>query len=70
MPDHVFQLTEVTGTSSTTIEDAVASAVKSAAKTIGDLRWFSVSEIRGAIKDDKVAQWQVTVKVGSRMAGG
>jgi len=67
MNDRIFRLTEVTGTSTTTIEEAIQNAVKSAARAIGELRWFEVSEIRGAIRDDQVSQWQVTIKIGSRM---
>jgi dodecin len=67
MADHVFKLTELTGTSSKSIEDAVQSALKCAAKATKDLGWFTVSEIRGAISADSVQQWQVTVKIGSRM---
>jgi hypothetical protein len=64
MKNNVYKLIEVTGTSSTSIEDAVQSAVAKASKTIRLMRWFEVVEVRGAIDEDKVAQWQVTVKIG------
>jgi hypothetical protein len=60
----VFKLIELTGTSSTSIEDAANAALAKAAKSVRNLRWFEVTEIRGAINDDQVAQWQVTLKAG------
>ena len=64
MSDKVFKLLELTGTSSTSIEDAVQKAVARAAGTVRNLRWFQVVETRGAIESNKVTQWQVTLKVG------
>ena len=64
MSEHVFKLIELTGTSSTSLEDAVTNAVSRAAKTIRNMHWFEVIETRGAIKDGKVSQWQVTLKIG------
>jgi len=63
MATSVFKMIEVVGTSPKSIEDAVALALasKPARK---DARWFQVVETRGAIKDGKVSEWQVTVKVG------
>jgi hypothetical protein len=64
MPDRVYKKVEITGTSTTSLEDAVKSAVERAAKTVRKLRWFEVVETRGRIDDGKVAEWQVTVKIG------
>lgn len=64
MSDHVYKLIELTGTSTTTIEDAVNRAVERASKTVKNLRWFQVSEIRGELDGGKVGHWQVTVKIG------
>jgi dodecin len=62
--DPVYKLIELTGTSSTSIEDAVARAVKRAHKTIKNLCWFQVIETRGNIDKGTVHHWQVTIKVG------
>ncbi len=67
MNDNVFKLIELTGTSSNSLEDATQNAVARASKTLHDMRWFQVVETRGAIKDGKVSQWQVTVKVGFKL---
>jgi len=64
MSDHVYKLIELTGTSTTTIEEAVANAIAKAAKTMRNMHWFQVLETRGQIDDGKVAHWQVTVKIG------
>ena len=64
MSDRVYKLIEVTGTSTTTMEDAIQNAVARAAKTVRNTRWFHVVETRGSIKDGAVEQWQVTVKIG------
>jgi flavin-binding protein dodecin len=64
MADHVYKIIELTGSSQTTMEDAVSNAVDRAAKTVRQMRWFEVSDIRGHIDGGKVAHWQVTVKIG------
>jgi flavin-binding protein dodecin len=64
MSDNVYKKIEIVGTSSTSLEDAIQSAVGKAAKTVREMRWFEVSEIRGTIEDRTVDQWQVTVKIG------
>lgn len=64
MKNHVYKLIELTGTSTTSIEDAVKSALRRAGKTIKNLRWFQVTETRGDIDQNRVAHWQVTLKVG------
>ena len=64
MPDHVYKKIELTGSSKTSIEDAVQSAIAQATKTVRNLRWFEVVETRGYIENGKISYWQVTLKVG------
>lgn len=64
MANHVYKKLELTGSSPTGIEDAINNAIAKAAKTIHNLRWFEVTEIRGGIDDDKIAHWQVSLKIG------
>jgi hypothetical protein len=64
MPEHVYKKIELTGSSKTSIEDAVQAAIAQAAKTLRNLRWFEVVETRGFIEGGKVSYWQVTLKVG------
>ncbi|NOZ08031.1 MAG: dodecin domain-containing protein [FCB group bacterium] len=64
MENNVYKLIELTGTSPDSIEDAVNNALKQAGKTVRNMRWFTVEETRGAIHENGVSQWQVTIKVG------
>ena len=64
MSEQVYKKIELTGSSTSSIEDAVQNALQRAAKTVHSLRWFEVMETRGDIKDGNVAHWQVTIKVG------
>lgn len=64
MKDHVYKLLELTGSSTTGIEDAVSGALARASKTVRNLKWFEVNDIRGTIEKDKIAHWQVSMKVG------
>jgi len=69
MKDHVYKLIELTGTSTTSIGDAIEKAVQRAHKTIKNLCWFQVIETRGDIAKGKVHHWQVTIKVGFTVEG-
>ena len=64
MADHVYKLLELTGSSSTSIEDAAQKAVAKAAETVRNIHWFEITSTRGHVADGKVAHWQVTLKVG------
>lgn len=66
--DPVYKLIELTGTSTQSIEEAVNNALKRASKTVKNLRWFQVVEVRGDIDKDCVRHWQVTLKVGFAVA--
>ncbi len=62
--DHVYKTIEVTGSSTASSDDAIRTAIARAAKTIHDLRWFQVTDVRGELRDGHVAHWQVTMKIG------
>lgn len=62
--DHVYKKIELTGSSTTSIEDAIQNAVSKAAESLHNLRWFEVVETRGHIEDGAVAHYQVTIKIG------
>jgi hypothetical protein len=64
MSDHVYKHIELTGSSPTSMEDAIRNAVARAAKTVRAMHWFQVTDTRGYLEDGKVAHWQVTIKVG------
>jgi flavin-binding protein dodecin len=64
MPDHVYKTVELTGSSTLGTDDAIRKAIARASKTLHNLRWFEVAEVRGHIENGSVAHWQVTLKVG------
>jgi flavin-binding protein dodecin len=68
MSDNVYSLSEIVGTSQESIEDAVRTALGRASRTLRNLDWFEVVEIRGNIGDNgAIDQFQVTLKLGFRM---
>lgn len=64
MSEHVYKKVELTGSSPKGIEDAIANAVARANKTLHNMRWFEVVDVRGHVADGTIAHWQVTIKVG------
>jgi dodecin len=62
--DHVYKSIELTGSSSGSVDDAIRSAIERASKTLHNLRWFEVTNVRGNIENGVVAHYQVTMKVG------
>lgn len=70
MSDPTYRLTEIVGTSAQSVDDAIRSAIARADKTLRNLDWFQVGEVRGMIKEGQVAQYQVTLKVGFRVDEG
>lgn len=63
----VYKLVEIVGTSKKSFADAVAHGVKRASKSLHNLEWFEVTEMRGRIKDGEVAQYQAKIKIGFRL---
>jgi len=64
MSEHIYKSVELTGSSTVGTEDAVNRALSRASKTLHNLRWFEVTQVRGNIENGEVAHWQVTLKVG------
>jgi flavin-binding protein dodecin len=67
MSDHIYKQIELTGTSKTSVEDAVQNAVTKAAQTLHNIHWFQVIETRGYIENNKIDYWQVIIKLGFRL---
>ncbi|MGD9860022.1 MAG: dodecin [Marinobacterium sp.] len=67
MPDHVYKIIEIAGSSAESHDDAIRNAVAKAAETIGHLNWYEVKEMRGHIADGKIAHYQVVIRVGFRL---
>ena len=64
MIDHTYRKIELTGSSTVSMQEAIENAISKASQTISNMRWFEVVETRGHITDNKIAHWQVTIKVG------
>ena len=67
MSNHVYKIVELTGSSTTNVEDAIQSAIAKASQTVRHMHWFQVVDTRGTIDNGKVEYWQVTIKVGFRL---
>jgi hypothetical protein len=65
---HTYKLVELVGSSPSSIEDAIQNAIAQASQSLKLLEWFEVVNTRGHLKDGKVAHFQVTLKVGFRLA--
>ncbi|HEY2279484.1 MAG TPA: dodecin [Streptosporangiaceae bacterium] len=67
MADHIYRITELVGSSAVSVDDAIRGAVTRAAKTLHNLDWFEVTNIRGHIENNELSHFQVTLKVGFRV---
>lgn len=65
--ENIYKTTEIVGSSTDSMEDAVNKAVQKASQSLRHMRWFEVSEIRGHIENEAIAHWQITVKIGFTM---
>lgn len=64
MQDHVYKIVELAGSSETSIEDAIQTAIARAGSTLRHLRWFEVIQVRGHIAEGRINHYQVVLKVG------
>jgi flavin-binding protein dodecin len=64
MPNHVYRIIEVAGSSENSIDEAIRNAVARASRTLRQVGWFEVLQTRGDVVDGKVAHFQVVLKVG------
>ena len=64
MANETYVKTEVVGTSSMSVSDAIASAIATASRSLRNLEWFEVVSVRGKISDNEVVNYQVTLKLG------
>jgi flavin-binding protein dodecin len=67
MADSIYSVSEIVGSSTEGIDDAIKGAVARSSKTLHNLDWFEVTNIRGRIENDELAHFQVTLKVGFRL---
>jgi hypothetical protein len=67
MADSIYSISEIVGSSTVGIDDAIKGAIARASKTLHNLDWFEVTSMRGHIEDDRLSHFQVTLKVGFRL---
>ena len=67
MSDRTYGVTEIVGTSSESLEDAIRNGIARASRTVRNLDWFEATEVRGHVADGEVEHFQVTMKVGFRI---
>ena len=67
MGDHVYKKVELIGSSKVSVTEAIETAISRASKTMRNLEWFEVDQIRGQIKEAAVACYHEVVKVGFRI---
>ena len=68
MSDHVYKVVELVGSSPSSIEDAIQQAIARASETLREIGWFEVVSTRGHVENGRIAHYQVTLKVGFRLA--
>jgi dodecin len=64
MSDHVYKIVEIVGSSETSIEDAIETAITRASQNLRGIRWFEVVSTRGHVENNRVAHYQVTLRLG------
>jgi flavin-binding protein dodecin len=70
MSDNVYSISEIVGTSPDGVDAAIRNAVSRAGRTLRNLDWFEVAEVRGHIADGEIQHFQVRLKVGFRLDDG
>jgi hypothetical protein len=64
MSEHSYGISEIVGSSTESTDDAIRNAIAKATEDRRHIRWFEVKELRGHVKDGKVAHYQATLKLG------
>lgn len=69
MSEPIYRVTEVVGTSSESVQQAIRNGIDRVARTVRNVEWFETTEIRGRVEDGQIAAFQVGLKVGFRLEG-
>lgn len=70
MSNHTYRVTEIYGTSEAGVDEAIRNGIDRASKTLRELDWFEVTQVRGHIVDGRIEHYQVGLKVGFRLEDG
>ena len=69
MPDSVYKVIELVGSSPNSWEDAARNAVETAGKSLRDLRIAEVAKLDMKVEDGKVAAFRVRVNLSFKYGG-
>lgn len=69
MPESVYRVTEIIGTSEKSWEDAARQAVETAAKSLRGLRVAEVAELDMKVEEGKVVAYRAKVKLSFKYEG-
>ncbi|EGD53344.1 dodecin [Gordonia neofelifaecis] len=67
MSTHTYRVIDVVGSSPTSTDEAIRSAIARVSETTRNVEWFEVTDTRGHVVDGSVAHFQVTLRVGFRI---
>ena len=67
MPESVYKIVELVGTSPESWEKAAAAAVEMASKTLRDLRIAEVVELDMQLEDGKISNYRARVKISFKV---
>jgi flavin-binding protein dodecin len=70
MTAHTYSITEIVGTAPEGVDQAIRNGLARAGRTVRNLDWFEVSEIRGYLAEGQVDHFQVRLKIGFRLEEG
>ena len=65
--ERTYKKIEIVGISETSFGEATQNGVAKACQSLRHVDWFEVTEMRGLVANDKVKEFQVTVKIGFRL---
>ncbi|MER7910354.1 dodecin [Streptomyces sp. NPDC003444] len=67
MSNHTYRVTEIVGTSTEGVDQAIRNGIERASQTLRGLDWFEVTQVRGHLVDGSIEHYQVGLKVGFRL---
>jgi flavin-binding protein dodecin len=67
MGDKVYKKVRLVGCSEKSFEKAIAAALEKTVETVHGTSWFEVVELRGALRNGKVVEYQVTLDLGFKV---
>ncbi|MBV6701180.1 dodecin [Kitasatospora aureofaciens] len=67
MTEHVYRVTEIVGSSTESVDAAIRNGVERASRTLRNLDWFEVTQVRGHLEDGQIKHYQVGLKIGFRL---